>query len=375
MMEDKDIVKLNYNLFCFVLAGGEGSRLKNLTKDTCKPLVKICSLYHLIDFTLINCLRSGILDMAVIVQYESIDLIRYLFNSNMNSLMRNFNVLPPETNKTQKEDIVYKATAHSVYVNRDMIDESIDDILILSADHVYSMDYHKFHNHHIENDNDLTISVLNVPIEEAHRFGIFTLDEEDNIINFEEKPKNPKSSMASMGIYIFKKELLLNVLDELYETKGSDLDFGADIISYYLEHYKVGVYKFPWYWVDLGTVNSFWKLSMGVLDHPNEIQNFFKFDQRFKISTDASNLYPAILGKHSNVRCSLMGKNSFLDGNLSHSIIGDNCKIEKNVTIINSVIMDNCYIKEGVRIENAVISQNTTVEKDIISTTDDIICI
>ena len=374
-MGDIDIVKEDKNLFCFILAGGEGSRLKNLTKDTCKPLVKVCCVYHLIDFTLINCLRSGIIDMAIIVQYESIDLIKYLYKSNMNSLMRNFYVLPPEIKKSHKEYIGYKDTAHSVYVNKNFIDDSIDDILILSADHIYSMDYTKFHNHHIENDNDLTISVLNVPIEDASRYGVFTVDEEDNILDFEEKPENPKSSIASMGIYIFKKELLFNVLDELYKIKGPNLDFGRDVIPYYLKHHKVGIYKFKWYWIDLGTLNSFWKLNMGFLDNTDEIQKFFHFDERFKISTDASNLYPAILGSHSNIRCSLMGKNSYVDGELFHSMVGDNCRIDKNTTIIKSVIMDNCHIKEGVTIVNAVISQNTIVEEDVVSNGEDIICI
>lgn len=255
------------------------------------------------------------------------------------------------------------------------MDDSVDDILILSADHIYAMDYTKFHNKHIENDNDLTISIMNVPIDDASRFGVFTLDEDDNIIDFEEKPENPKSSMASMGIYIFKKELLFDALDELYKIKGPNLDFGKDVIPYYLERHKVGVYKFKWYWVDLGTLNSFWKLNMAFLDNTDKIQQFFQFDERFKISTDASNLYPAILGQHSNIRCSVMGKNSFVNGKLSHSMVGDNCRIEKNTSIIRSVIMDNCHIKEGVTIVNAVISQNTVVEEDVLGNGEDIICI
>ena len=374
-MVDDELVVKNDKLFCFILAGGEGSILKNLTKETCKPLIKVFSVYHLIDFSLINCLRSGILDIAIIVQYESIDLIKYLFKSNMSSLMRNFYVLPPETKQSNKEDIVYKGTAHSVYVNRRFIEDSIEDILILSADHVYSMDYNKFHKHHLEMENDLTVSVLNVSIEEASRFGVFTLDEEDNIVNFEEKPENPESTLVSMGVYIFKKDLLLEVLDKLYDIKGPSIDFGKDVLPHYLKHHKVGVYKFKWYWIDLGTVELFWKLNMVFLDYPEQIQHFFKFDDRFKISTDATNLYPAILGQNSEVKCSLMGKKSYLDGKLTHSVIGDNCKIEKNVTITKSVVMDSCHIKEGVTIENAIISKGSVVEDDVIGSEDDIICI
>lgn len=361
------------NLFCFILAGGEGSRLKNLTKNTCKPMVKICSLYHLIDFSLINCLTSHVLNVAVIVQYESIDLIKYLFESNMNSLMTNFYVLPPETNQTIKMDITYKNTAHSVLVNSSYIGDNIEDILILSADHVYAMDYNKFHDFHRESGNDLTVSVLDVSIEEASRFGVFKLDDDGNILNFEEKPENPESTTVSMGVYIFKKELLLDILWKLYETKGPNIDFGKDVLPYYLEHHKVGTYKFTWYWLDLGTVDAFWKLNMVFLDNPKRINDFFRFDDRYKISTEVSYLYPAVLGVDSNVKSSLVGKNTFIDGEINHSIIGDNCRIENDTKVLNSVVMDGCVIKKGVTIKDAVISKKTVVEEDVISK-DEIIC-
>ena len=367
--------KINDNLGCFVLAGGEGSRLGNLTKHRCKPLIKVCSHYHLIDFSLINCLRSNISNIAVIVQYEAIDLIKYLFESNLNSLMTNFNVLPPETKKANTEDILYKNTAHSVMVNMEYVDnEDIEDILILSADHVYAMDYDIFYNHHLEMENDLTVSVLNVSIDEAKRFGVFTLDDDDNIINFQEKPENPESTLVSMGVYIFNKEKLMESFDVLSEKIGPDLDFGKHVLPYFLEHYKVGVYKFKWYWLDLGTINAFWKLNMDILDSPNYIKDFFEFDKRFKIENEARDSSPTFLCNNSIVNASVIGKNSFIEGNIYHSVIGDNVFVEKGVNISNSVVMDNCKIKKGTTIENVIISQDTIVEEDIIADEDNIIC-
>ena len=360
---------------CFILAGGEGSRLGNLTRNTCKPLIKVCSHYHLIDFSLINCLHFNITKLAVIVQYESIDLINYLFESNLNSLVANFKVMPPGTKQSSDGDFAYKNTAHSVKVNMDYMvdDDNIRDILILSADHVYSMDYDFFYRHHLEMDNDLTVSVSQVSLEEASRLGVFTLDEEDNIIDFEEKPENPKSNYVSMGIYLFKKDKLKEALIELEKSFGADLDFGEHVLPYFLENYKVGLYKFKWYWLDVGTVYSFWKLNMSLLDHPTFIKDFFELDKRFKINKDINNSSPSFFGENSNIKSSIIGKNSFVLGNVNHSMIGDGVVIEEDVDILNSVVMDNCLIKKGTKIKNAVISQDTVVEEDIISD-DEIIC-
>ena len=366
--------KINDNIGCFILAGGEGSRLKNLTKDTCKPLVKICSFYHLIDFSLINCLRSDISNIAVIVQYKSIDLIKYLFESNMNSLMTTFYVLPPETKQINNSDIIYKNTAHSVMMNMDyMADDQIEDILILSADHAYLMDYNLFYSKHMEDDNDLTVSVRTVSLEEASRFGVFTLDEDDNIINFEEKPPNPESTVVSMGVYLFKKEKLIEAFDYLVDEIGPDLDFGKHLLPYFLKNNKVGVYKFQWFWVDLGTVETFLDFNMRALDCPKFIKDFFVFDKRFKIEKEVMNIRPAFISDNSVVSSSFIGKNTFIEGNIKHSVIGDNVIIEKGAEIINSVIMEKCIIKEGVIVKDAVISQNTVVDEDVISI-DEIIC-
>ena len=361
-------------LFCFLLAGGEGSRLKSLTKDTCKPLVKIGYHYHLVDFTLLNCLYSDIFNIALIVQYESIDLIKYVFESNLPSI-GNFYILPPKTKLTSKENIIYQNTAHSVYLNRDIVGDNFEDIIILSADHVYSMDYADFYKIHKENNADLTIGCVEVPMEEASRFGIFNLDENGKIESFEEKPENPKSNFASMGIYIFKKELLFEVLDELVEKIGYNLDFGRDVIPFYLEKYNVGVYKFEGFWRDLGTIQAFWQINMAILDNPHLILQFLNFNERFKISQDTYTSVPAFFDSDSKMSSSIIGKKSFISGVIIHSVIGNNVRIEPGVEIKDSVLMDNCTVKKGVTIKYAVISQNCVIKEDVIGEPDNIIII
>ena len=337
-------------------------------------MVKLGSHYHLIDYTLLNCLYSNIFNISVIVQYESIDLIKYLFESNITSL-GNFYILPPGTKYDNKENIVFQNTAHSVYLNKHIVKESFDDILILSADHIYSMDYSKFYEDHKKSNADLSVSYVEVPMEEASRFGIFNLDENGNVESFEEKPENPKSNFASMGIYIFKKELLFDVLDELIEKIGNDLDFGSDVIPYYLEKYNVNVFKFDGFWRDLGTIQAFWQINMAILDNPKLILQFLNFDERFRISQDASNSVPAFFKSNSRISSAIIGKKSFIDGEIIHSVIGNNVRIGKDVKIIDSVLMDDCVIKNGVTIKNAVISQNSIIEEDVIGEEDNILII
>lgn len=358
-------------LFCFLLAGGEGSRLKSLTEKTCKPLVKIGSHYHLIDFTILNCLYSDVFNISFIVQYESIDLIKYLFESNITSL-GNIYILPPETTFNNKENIIYQNTAHSVYLNKDIVKDKFEDILVLSADHVYSMDYSEFYKNHLESGADLSVAYIDVPKEDASRFGIFNLDESGEIINFEEKPENPKSTFASMGIYIFKKELLFNVLDKLVDEIRPDLDFGHDIIPYFIQNHKVNLYHFDGFWKDLGTINSFWEINMAILDNPEIVLKFFNFDERYKISQETFNSVPPFFKENSTVNSAVIGKKSFIDGEIIHSVIGNDVRIQKGAKIIDSVVMDRSIIKKGVTVKNAVISQDSIVEEDIIGDVDNI---
>ena len=318
-----------------------------------------------------NCLYSDIFNIAIIVQYESIDLIKYFFESNITSL-GNFYILPPKTKLNNKDNIIYQNTAHSVYLNRDVVKDDFEDILILSADHVYSMDYSEFYNSHKSSGADLSVAYVEVAMEEAHRFGIFNLDKNGNVESFVEKPKNPKSNFASMGIYIFKKELLFEVLDELVEKIGSNLDFGRDVIPYYLKKYNVNVFKYDGYWRDLGTVHAFWQINMAILDNPTLILQFLNFNERFKISQDSYNSVPAYFESTSTMSSSIIGKKSFIGGDINHSVIGNDVRIENDVKIIDSVLMDKCVVKKGVTIKNAVISQNCIIREDVIGEPDNI---
>ena len=361
-------------LFCFLLAGGEGSRLKALTVDTCKPLIKIGSHYSLVDFPLLNCLYSDVFNIAIIVQYESIELIRYLVESNIHALA-NIYILPPETKFDNKENIIYQNTAHSVFLNKKIVSDEFEDIIILSADHVYSMNYNKFYEYHKNKNADLTIAYSDVPMEDANRFGILNLDADGNIESFEEKPENPKSNHSSMGVYIFKKKLLFDVLDELIEKIGYDLDFGRDIIPYCIENYNVNGYKFNSYWKDLGTVQSFWQTNMDIINHGDVILQYINAQHRFKISKESFNSIPPYFGGESKISSSIIGKKTFINGEITHSIIGNNTRVYKGAKIKNSVLMDNCVIEKGVAIEYAVISQNNTIEEDVIGDIDNIILI
>ena len=323
-------------LFCFLLAGGEGSRLKSLTKDTCKPLVKIGSHYHLIDFSLLNCLYSNIFNIGIIVQYKSMDLIKYLLESNISTLS-NIYIMPPETKLANKENIIYKNTAHSVYMNKKVVGDEFEDIMVLSADHVYSMNYNKFYEDHKNKNADLSIAHVEVPMEEVTRFGILNFDENGNIESFEEKPKNPKSNHASMGIYIFKKQVLFDVLDELIEKIGYDLDFGSDVIPYYIEHFNVNGYNFNHYWKDIGTIQSYWEINMDILDHPEIIVKIFNFKEHFKISQEKFNSIPPFFENRANVSSSIIGKKAYIGGEIIHSVIGNDVHIHNDVKIKNHI--------------------------------------
>ena len=361
-------------LCCFVLAGGEGKRLKSLTEKTCKPLVKIAAQFHLIDFSIFNCFYSDIYNIAFVVQYLATDLIKYLFESNVNS-MGNIYILPPETDVITKEDITYKDTAHSVYANRDVFADGFDDVLILSADHVYSMDYRKFYEEHKESGADLSVSCMEVSEQEARRFGVFEVDESGEILSFEEKPENPKGNLASMGVYIFKKDLLMEVFEKFAAEGKTDLDFGRDIIPYYLRNYNVHTYKFTHFWADLGTIDSFWRINMAILDSPEDILKAYSSNRQFKVLQNSSNLFPTFMASTSKIDASLLGKNCFIGGNIVHSVIGDRNHIQKDAVIENSVLMDGCTVKEGVTVKYAVISDGCVIEEDIIGDAENIISV
>ena len=348
-------------LFCFLLAGGEGTRLKPLTAKESKAMVNICSSFHLIDFALSNCYLSDIKNLGVITQYSPETLIDYLIDwkSLINS---NIRILPPKSSEGY-QNVKYYDTAHSVFVNRDIIeDDDYEDILIVHCDHVYNADYKKLYEKHLESDADLTIGVYEVPIEEASRFGILTVNDDGKVIDFEEKPENPKSNLISMGIYIYKKEVLMKVLKLFDELQHENISFSKDVVPDFVKNHNVNTVKFDKYWKDVGTIEALWEINMNALDEGKNYFELFNY-KNTKILTKKIELQPSVM-KSATFEQSFCGFNNNINGVIEHSVLGNNIVIEEGAHIINSVIFDSCIIKKGVTVKNAMISEGNIVEKD-----------
>lgn len=346
-------------LFCFLLAGGKGTRLKPLTNKQSKAMVNICSSYHLIDFALASCHVSNIDNLGVITQYSQDSLIEYLMDWKT-FINYKLKILPPKSSSFY-EDVKYYDTAQSVFVNSGVADE-YEDIMIVHCDHVYCGDYENFYKKHLEYNSDLTVYVREIPIEEANRFGIFTIDENNKVIDFEEKPKNPKSNLISMGIYIYKKEALLKALKYFDANNHKAISFSKDIVPYFVKNLSVSIVKFDNFWEDVGTIDSLWKLNMMALDKGKDFFDILDF-KNSNILTKKVKLKPSVMNSATFTK-SFCGFNNEINGVIEHSVLGNNIAIEEGAHIINSVIFDSCVIKKGVTVKNAIISEKQIVEKD-----------
>ncbi len=352
-------------LYTMILAGGKGSRLKSLTKNECKPMVKIAGHFHLIDFILTNCLKSGIRDnIGVIVQYNPNNLINYLFDwKSFNHV--NLDILPPKS-LSNYENVKFFDTAHAVYLNQDVINESnCEDVLILSADQVYAVDYYNLYKQHKESKADLTVITTKVRLNDASRFGIFTVNENNQIVSFEEKPESPKSELASTGIYIFNKNKLLSFIEEHIDKLDNNIDFGRDVIPFFIKKHNTQIYNLDSRWRDIGTVEAFWEINMEILD--SNYEEFRKNYSEIKsFLTRKSHFLPSLHGPNASIKNSIVNNSNYIEGTIEHSIIGNENYIGKGAKIINSVILDQCIIKNNVTIKNAVISDKNVVEEDVI---------
>ncbi len=351
-----------------LLAGGQGSRLLVLTHKTAKPAVPFGGKYRIIDFPLSNCVNSGIDTVGILTQYQPLELNNYIGNGQPWGLNRNFggvHILPPYAQSEKME--WYKGTANAIYQNIPFIERyNPKHVIILSGDHIYKMDYSKMLEFHIENDAECTIAVRDVPIEEASRFGIMNTNPDGSIYQFEEKPANPKSNHASMGVYIFKWEILHEYLikDEADET--SDNDFGKNVIPALLRDGKrLYAYTFADYWKDVGTIHSLWESNMELLDGKFNIR-----DKVFKTYARNHAKPSSYIAKSSSIKNSFIAEGCSVKGKIEHSIISTGCTIEEDVEIYNSVIMPEAVIKKGSVIkyaivgEGAVIGENTRIGDD-----------
>ena len=346
-----------------LLAGGQGSRLYTLTEKTAKPAVPFGGKYRIIDFTLSNCINSGIDTVGVLTQYQPLVLNEYIGNGQPWDLDRIFGgvmVLPPY--QKNKGADWYKGTANAIYQNLPFIDRYDPDyVLVLSGDHIYKMDYSKMLDFHKKSEADCTIAVLNVPLEEASRFGIMNTDENARIYEFEEKPKNPKSTKASMGIYIFSYAKLKKYLIEDEQTEGSSNDFGKNIIPNMLAAgERMYAYPFEGYWKDVGTISSLWEANMDLLgDKPK----FNLYDKDFRIFSRNSAQPAQFIGAGSVTENSIITEGCEIMGTVKNSVLFSGVTVEKGALVNNSVIMSGVVIKSGAAVDNVIIDENTVVGK------------
>ena len=344
-----------------LLAGGQGSRLYTLTEKTAKPAVPFGGKYRIIDFPLSNCINSGIDTVGVLTQYQPLALNEYIGNGQPWDLDRSAGgvmVLPPYQGKDGAA--WYKGTANAIYQNLNFIERYDPEyVLILSGDHIYIMDYSALIKAHKENNADCTIAVIDVPIEEASRFGIMNTDDSGRIVEFEEKPKNPKSTNASMGIYLFNRDVLREYLIRDENTPGSANDFGKNIIPAMLNDDKrLFAYRFSGYWKDVGTIKSLWDANMDLLGE-EPIYNLH--DRWFRIYSRTPALPPHFIGEGSVVRNAVITEGNNIFGTVENSVLFSGVTVEAGATVRDAVIMQGCTIKSGATVQYAILDADAVI--------------
>ena len=346
-----------------LLAGGQGSRLYVLTKNVAKPAVPFGGKYRIIDFPLSNCINSGIDTVGVLTQYEPHVLNAYIGSGqtwDLDRLRGGVSVLPPYQRGKASE--WYKGTANAIYQNIPFIaDYDPEYVLILSGDHIYKMDYNKMLRQHKETGADATIAVLDVPLSEASRFGIMNCRPDGTIYEFEEKPKEPKSTLASMGIYIFSWKKLRKYLEEDEANSKSSNDFGKDIIPAMLANgEKMVSYRFEGYWKDVGTIESLWEANMDLLS-PNSGLNLS--DDSWKIYGRTTGSPPHFTAKGAKVQHTLLSEGCEIAGNVSESVLFSDVKVAKNANVEYSILMPGAVVEEGANVRYAIVASGAVIAR------------
>ncbi|CDQ18571.1 glucose-1-phosphate adenylyltransferase [Halobacillus karajensis] len=352
----------NKECVAMLLAGGQGTRLKSLTKQIAKPAVYFGGKYRIIDFPLSNCTNSGIDTVGVLTQYEPLILNDYIGIGDTWDLDRKYggvSVLPPFMEA--EGGGWYTGTANAIYRNLKFLNQyDPEHVLVLSGDHIYKMDYNAMLDYHKGTGADATISVIEVPWVEANRFGIMNTDEEGRITEFDEKPDNPKSNLASMGVYIFRWDVLKQYLLEDAEKENSSHDFGKDIIPSLLYDYKkLMAYTFEGYWKDVGTVDSLWEANMDLLKKDPELD---LNDQRWRIYSKNPNQPPQYIAPTAHVRNALINEGCRVYGTVDTSIIFYGVHICESSIVKDSVIMPDVKIGKNVKINRAIVSKGSVIE-------------
>lgn len=357
MARKKEIVAM-------LLAGGQGTRLQVLTKDMAKPAVPFGGKYRIIDFPLSNCSNSGISTVGVLTQFMPLELNSYMGNGNPWDLDRvdgGLTILPPYT--AGKTGEWYKGTANAIYQNIKYIEQYDPEyVLILSGDHIYKMNYNKMLQFHKEKKADLTVAHINVPLEEASRFGILNTDDDLRIVEFLEKPEHPVSTKASMGIYIFNWKVLREYLIRDEENPESEKDFGKNIIPMLLEERRVYAFPFEGYWKDVGTIESLWEANMDLIKRKEE---FNISDKSWKIYYRHEGRLPQFIAESAEVTDSMISDGTIVLGKVHESILSSGVSVGKNAKVLGSIIMQNAVIEEGATVVNSIIAEGTVVKSGV----------
>ena len=356
------------NMLAMILAGGRGTRLHDLTKKVAKPAVSYGGKYRIIDFPLSNCANSGIDVVGVLTQYESVLLNSYAAAGRrwgLDAKDSGVYILPPREKADTGLD-VYRGTADAISQNIDFIDSySPEYLLILSGDHIYKMNYDKMLEYHKTNNADATIAVIEVPMKEASRFGIMNTDTETGrIVEFEEKPAQPKSNLASMGIYIFNWKLLRKMLLADMKNADSSHDFGKDIIPTMLNDEKsLFAYKFKGYWKDVGTIDSLWEANMDLLNKNNALD---LNDSSWKIYTEDVTALPQYIGAEAKIDSAFITQGCVVDGEVKHSVLFTDAKVAAGAKVIDSVLMPGAEVGEGAVVTRALVADGIKIGKNAV---------
>ncbi len=354
-----------------LLAGGKGSRLNSLTKNLAKPAVPFGGKYRIIDFTLSNCTNSGIDTVGVLTQYQPLLLNSYIGIGSAWDLDRKdggVTVLPPYSESSEVK--WYTGTASAIYQNLTYLKQYQPEyVLILSGDHIYKMNYENMLEYHIEQGADVTISVIEVPWSEASRFGIMDTNDEKRIIDFEEKPAEPKNNLASMGIYIFNWTILKEFLEMDERNPNSSHDFGKDVIPLLLEEQKkIFAYPFKGYWKDVGTVRSLWEANMDLLNEDSELN---LFDADWKIYSVNPNQPPQYISSEATVKESFVNEGCVIEGEVENSVLFQGVRTGKGSVIRESVVMPDAKIGENVYLEKAIVPCELTIPDGMVIRSDE----
>ena len=350
-----------------LLAGGQGSRLKVLTENTAKPAVPFGGKYRIIDFPLSNCVNSGIDTVGILTQYQPLELNEYIGNGQpwgLNKTQSCAQVLPPYERHDKKSGW-YKGTANAIYQNIDFINRYDPEyVLVLSGDHIYKMDYAAMIEYHEQHNASCTIAVRNVPLAEASRFGILNTNPDNSIYEFEEKPKVPKSTNASMGIYVFNWKVLHDALVADEDDPKSSNDFGKNIIPNLLNAgHKMMAYNFDGYWKDVGTIDSLWEANMELLGKNPE---FEIRGEKSKIYARNSALPSSYIDENAKISGSFVAEGCEVYGNVKHSVISVGCTIGAGAVVEDSVVMPGVVIESGAIVRHAILGENSMVCKNAV---------